>query len=120
MPKKPRTLKQAQSLAAISAREGEKRDFHSTEVFSDGDFAGEISAQVFKSVSETVNDDNDFLEKLDLSMIGVLLGLYKNECESRKVTALLYMILRYLGHQWRAIDDIFRQISTNRRETAHK
>ena len=51
-----------------------KRDFHSTEVFYKDDFAGEISAEVFKSVSENFNDDNNFLEKLDLPMIGDLFG----------------------------------------------
>ena len=55
---KDQELSNEQTFAARLARWGEKRDFHSKKVFSDYDFAGEISAKAFKNVSETSNDDN--------------------------------------------------------------
>ena len=120
MPKRPRNLKRAQSLAAVSARWGEKNGAHSTEVLSDEDFADEISANVLKNAGKAFNNDNDFLENLDLPTICDLFGFCKNEYGSRKLTTLLYMILRYLGHHWRTIDDIFRQIVANQCQTAHR
>ena len=53
-------------------------------------------------------------------MIGNLFESRKNECGSRKLTTLLYMIVRYLGHQWRIIDDILQQIGAYRCDTAYK
>ena len=83
MPKSSRTLKRAQSLTAISSRWGEKNGAHSTEVLSDEDFSDEISANVLKNAGKVFNNDNDFLENLDLPMIGDLFGLCKNQCRSR-------------------------------------
>ncbi|CAF1537526.1 unnamed protein product, partial [Rotaria sp. Silwood1] len=120
MPKRRRSLKRAQSQTAISARWCEKKDFHSKEVFSDDDFGDENNAKWCENGGEVFNNQHDFLEKLDLPSIGDLFGLCKNECGSRKLTTLLYIILRFLGHQWRNIDDIFRQIGAYRCETAHK
>ena len=39
---------------------------------------------------------------------------------SRKVFVLLYLLLRYLGHKWTQIDDLFQAIGAYRCETAHK
>ncbi|CAF2556502.1 unnamed protein product [Rotaria sp. Silwood2] len=120
MPKRARSLKRAQSQAAIAARWSEKRVCHAKEEFSHGDFGGEINPKMFENIGKTFSNENDFLGKLDLPMIGDLFDICKNEWGSRKLTTLLYMILRYLGHQWRIIDDIFRRIGANRCETAHK
>ena len=46
--------------------------------------------------------------------------LCKTACGSRKVSVLLYMLLRYLGHKWTQIDDLFQAIGAYRCETAHK
>ena len=75
---KDQELSNEQTFAARLARWGEKRDFHSKEVASDDDFAGEISAKAFKTVGETSNDDNVLLEKVGFPVIGDLFGLYKN------------------------------------------
>ena len=83
MPKRPRTLKRVQSLAALSVRWEDKEGVHSTEILSDDDFVGEISATVLKNAGKAFNNDNDFLERLDSSMIGDLFGLCKNECGLR-------------------------------------
>ena len=75
---KGQELSNEQTFAARLARWGEKRDFHSKEVSSDDDFADEISAKAFKNVSETSNDDNVPLGKVDFPVIGDLFSLCKN------------------------------------------
>ena len=66
-----------------------KNDVDSTEMLTDDDFAGEVSAKALKGAGKTFNNDNEFFGKLNLPMIGNLFGLCKNECESRKLTMLL-------------------------------
>ena len=36
------------------------------------------------------------------------------------MSVLLYMLLRYLGHKWTQMDDLFQAIGAHRCETAHK
>ena len=69
---------------------------------------------------EESGDESDFIYKLDLPTIGDLFQLCKGPCGSRKMSVLLYMLLRYLGHKWEQINDIFRAIGAYRCETAHK
>jgi hypothetical protein len=95
MPKRARSLKRAQWQAAISARWSEKRVCHAKEAFSHADFSSEMNPKVFKNIGEAFSNGNDFLVKLGLSMIGHIFDFCKNECGSRKLTTLLYMILRY-------------------------
>jgi hypothetical protein len=52
MPKRARSLKRAQSQAAISARWSEKRVCHGKEEFSYGDFGGEMNRKVFENYLE--------------------------------------------------------------------
>ena len=69
---------------------------------------------------EELGDESDFTDKLDLPTIGDLFQLCKTACSSRKVSVFLYMLLRYLGHKWTQIDDLFQAISAYRCETVHK
>ena len=48
---------------------------------------------------EKSQEQGGFLEKLDLATISDIFHLCKNEYGSRKLTMLLYMILRYFDYQ---------------------
>ncbi|CAF3183466.1 unnamed protein product, partial [Rotaria sp. Silwood2] len=65
-------------------------------------------------------DEMEFKMKVDGPNISDMFELCKRECESRKLSVLIYMILRYLGHNWRQIDDILHQIGVNQCKIAHK
>ena len=99
MPKRSGSLRQAQSQAALSCRWSEKRFLSSTEPLSDDGFGCEIKPNISEKSGESLEDYNNFQKNLNLPMIGDLFELCKNECGSRKLTTLLYMILRYLDHQ---------------------
>ncbi|CAF0923301.1 unnamed protein product [Didymodactylos carnosus] len=57
-----------------------------------------------------VHDDMTLRDKIDTASIGDLFELCKKECGSRKLTTLVHMIMRHVGHDWRFIDDILRSI----------
>jgi hypothetical protein len=69
---------------------------------------------------EESGDESRFIDKLDLPTIADLFQLCKSACGSRKMSVLLYMLLRYLDHNWKQIDDLFQTIGAYRCETAHK
>ena len=69
---------------------------------------------------EESGDESDFTSKLDIPTVGDLFQLCKTACGSRKISVLLYMLLRHLGHKWAQIDDLFQAIGAYRCETAHK
>ena len=56
---------------------------------------------------EESGDESDFIYKLDLPTIGDLFQLCNGTCGFREMSVLLYMLLRYLGHKWEQINDIF-------------
>jgi hypothetical protein len=67
-------------------------------------------------------DDDDkggegaFPEKLDVHSIGDLFQMCKNECGSRKLSVLVYLILRFSGKTWHYIDDLLGRIGAYRCE----
>ena len=119
MPRRPGSLRRTQSQADILDRWSGKRRLYSTDQLSDDDFGVEMKPDVFDN-DEKSQDQGEFLEKLDLATISDIFQLCKDEHGSRKLTTLLYMILRYFGYQWRVTDNFLRQIGANRCETAHK
>ena len=73
-----------------------------------------------ESQNEEVLDDDDddadrtksmkFKNKFDVLTINDMFELCKRECGLRKISVLLYMTLRHLGHTWREIDILLSQI----------
>ncbi|CAF3035196.1 unnamed protein product [Rotaria sp. Silwood2] len=59
---------------------------------------------------DSLMDINGFKSRLDLFSIGDLFELCKLECGSRKLSVLVYMVLRYFDHTWRniLIEDIMK------------
>ena len=119
MPKRPESPRKTQSQAAILDRWSGKGSVYSIDQLPDDDFGVEMKPDVFDN-DEKSQDQGGFLEKLDLATISDIFQLCKDEYGSRKLTMLLYMILRYFGYQWQVIDDFLQQIGANRCETAHK
>ena len=119
MPKRPVSLRKTQSQAAILDRWSGKRHLYSIDQLSDDDFGIKMKPDVFNN-DEKSQDQDEFLEKLDLATISDIFQLRKDEYGSRKLTMLLYMILRHFGYKWQVIDGFLQQIGANRYETAHK
>ena len=119
MPKRPGSLRKTQSQAAILDRWSGKGRLYSIDQLSDDDFGVEMKPDVFDN-DEKSPDQGGFLEKLDLATISDIFQLCKDEYGSRRLTMLLYMILRHFGYQWQVIDGFLQQIGANRCETAHK
>ena len=119
MPKRAGSLRKTQSQAAILDRWSGKGRLYSIDQISDDDFGVEMKPDVFDN-DEKSPDQGGFLEKLDLATISDIFQLCKDEYGSRKLTMLLYMILRHFGYQWEVIDDFLQQIGANRCEKAHK
>ncbi|CAF3196935.1 unnamed protein product [Rotaria socialis] len=77
--------------------------------------------------STTSSDDNDastidvpdFKSRLDVHSIADIFELCNVECGSRKISTLLYMTLRYLGHKWRNIDLFLRSVGGYTCQVAH-
>ncbi|CAF1444407.1 unnamed protein product [Rotaria sordida] len=69
---------------------------------------------------DDVADGMDFKDKMDLPSIGDVFELCKRGCGSRKLSVLLYMVLRHFGHTWRAIDALLHDIGGNQCRVAHK
>ncbi|CAF4206429.1 unnamed protein product [Rotaria sp. Silwood2] len=114
MPPKSRRQLHAQAAAL---RRHESQD----EELSDEEAYGEV---IHMNLEEDDDDDltnsMNFKNKFDLLSIADMFELCKRECGLRKISVLLYMILRNLGHTWRDIDTLLHQIGGNRCETAHK
>ncbi|CAF1384088.1 unnamed protein product [Adineta ricciae] len=70
--------------------------------------------------SEGESGDENFKYKLDLPMIGDLFEICKSTCGSRKLSVLIYTLLRYLNFTWRQADEVLKSIGAYRCENAHK
>ncbi|CAF3877071.1 unnamed protein product, partial [Rotaria sp. Silwood1] len=83
--------------------------------------SNEMDVQEADDVFDTIIDDNDgFLKKLDYSILGDLFELCKADCGSRRLSVLLYMLLRITGQSCRFTDDVLEKIGAFRRVHAHK
>ncbi|CAF1389676.1 unnamed protein product [Adineta ricciae] len=72
---------------------------------------------IFDSV---IDDDDGFLKKLDYSILGDLFEVCKADCGSRRLSVLVYMLLRITGQNCRFTDHVLEKIGAFRRVHAHK
>lgn len=119
MPRKTSRSRRTHSQAAISTRWRKKNPHLPNKESSDDDFDVEMHLNETSRGAEGGKETIDLFEKIDPQTIGDLFELCRHGCGSRKLTTLLYMLLRHLDFPWRLIDDVFRKIGANRCETAH-
>ena len=117
MPRKSK--RKLQSTAALSLRWEDRsldeRD-EPTAAGNDYDFSMEID-----NLKENIeSNDMDFSSVLDVHAIGDLFRLCKRSCGSRKLSVLVYMILRQTGMSWRECDVILDQVGAYRARAAHQ
>ena len=117
MPYKLNRERRCQS--AISVRWTNKRleELHEPRKDPDeSDYSMEIDDQE-KDIDST---PMDFSSELGFSSIGDLFQLCKGSCGSRKLSVLVYMILRQVGISWRDADTILGQLGAYRVVAAHQ
>ena len=119
MPKRQRSLRREISRKAIARRWIGVKGSASKEELFEAKLEEQMEVKVIKEENDNSND-TDIIEKIDLEAIGDLFELCKKECGSRKLSMLLYMLMRKLGHSWRSTDEILANIGAYRCQTAHK
>ena len=92
------------SISMATEKDGKGDDF----ILSDGDD------------DDSIIDVTDFKSRLDLFNIGDLFEICKLECGSRKLSVLVYMILRYFDQTWRNIDCFLQSIGGCKCQVAHE
>ena len=107
MPRKSRRQMQAQ---AAVLRRHESQD---QELSDDEAYGGVIHMDIKQDDDADLTKSMKFKNKFDLLIIGDMFELCKRECDLRKISVLLYMTLRHLGHTWRDIEILLRQIGGN-------
>ena len=65
-------------------------------------------------------EDADLLEKVDLLVIGILFEMCNGDCGSRKLSLLIYLLLRIFGQIWRYTDEPIHQVGAFRGRHAFK
>ncbi|CAF3149412.1 unnamed protein product, partial [Rotaria sp. Silwood2] len=119
MPKRRGSLRREISRNAVAKRwMSEKTSAWQGEIF-EKDLEKKIG---IKAMQEENDDGEDMMAmvKIDLKTIGDLFNLCKKECGSRKLSVLLYMLMRKLGHSWRSTDQILDSIGAYRCQAANK
>jgi hypothetical protein len=106
MPRKSK--RQSQTRFAISGR------------WLDEDQTDEMEVDSVSEMKKPDENGHGSLENMDLLVVGDLFEMCKSDCGSRKLSVLLYMLLRVLGRTWRSTDEILRQIGAFRCRHAHK
>ena len=119
MPKRQRSLRREISRKAIARRWIGVKGSTSKEELFEAKLEEQMEVKVIKEENDNGND-TDIIEKIDLEAIGDLFKLCKKECGSRKLSMLLYMLMRKLGLSWRSTDEILANIGAYRCQTAHK
>jgi hypothetical protein len=79
-----------------------------------------VSQTDSSSSDETDFADKKVDEKYDIPSMADLFELIRNESGPRKISVLLYMILRHFGLSWRTIDEFLAAVGAYRCRTAHK
>ncbi|CAF4204039.1 unnamed protein product [Rotaria sp. Silwood2] len=83
--------------------------------------SSEMDVEEVDDIFDAIVDENDgFLKKLDYLIIGDLFELCKADCGSRRLSVLLYTLLRITGQSCRFTDDVLEKIGAFRRVHAHK
>jgi len=113
------SLRRKHSRAAASNRWNTKK-LHEKQESSDQDEEFDVSMDEAETVDDDAVSDTDLLSKLDVATIGDVFELCKEQCGSRKLSVLLYMILRHLGHPWRLVNELLPKIGAYRCQAAHK
>jgi hypothetical protein len=116
MPRKCRRQQQAR-IAALCRHQSQGQQSSDEEEYGS---AIPMEIEMENQESDGKVDEMEFKTKLDVPNISDIFELCKRECGSRKLSVLIYMILRYLGHNWRLIDDILHSIGANQCKIAHK
>ena len=116
MPRKCRRQRQAQ-MAALRRHHSDNQQFIEKEEY---DSTITMKMEMQKQEDDEIDGELEFRMNLDVASISEIFELCKRECGSRKVSVLIYMILRHLGHSWRQIDDILHSIGANQCKIAHK
>ncbi|CAF1537614.1 unnamed protein product [Rotaria sordida] len=111
----PKSRRQLQAQAAVLRR----HESHDEEL-SEEEAYGDVIHMNLEEDDDDLTNSMNFKNKFDLLSIGDMFELSKRKCSLRKISVLLYMILRNLGHTWRDIDTLLRQIGGSRCEAAHK
>lgn len=116
----PRTSnRKIRSENALSQRWANKRLEKSPETAADLNDS-EYSMEIDEREKDTDSNSIDFSTRLDLPAIGDLFQLCKRSCGSRKLSVLLYMILRHVGISWRETDVILAHLGAYRTAAAHQ
>lgn len=84
----------------------------STESWSEEEYMEQETNYTVKSI--------DFSTDAILDQIRDLFTLCQEETNTRFITSLVYMLLRYFGHSWKDIDWFLAKISGTTAKTAHK
>ena len=84
------------------------------------EFENVVGMEVDDEESDDEGGERSFKDKLDLPTIGDLFQMCKSACGSRKLSVLIYMILRHMDHSWQQVDDILHTFGAYRCRTAHK
>ena len=79
-----------------------------------------MDIKVGEQEDDRMTDQMDFKDKLDLPSIDDVFELCTRECGSRKLSLLVYMVLRHFGHTWGDIDALLHNIDGNQCTIAHK
>ena len=69
---------------------------------------------------DSMTDQMDFKDKLNLPSIGDVFQFCKRECGSRKISVYVYMTQRHFGLTWRDIDALLHNMGGNQCKIAHK
>lgn len=80
----------------------------------------EYSMEIDDRENDTDGKKMDVSSEYDLPSIGDLFQVCKLSCGSRKLSVLVYMILRQVGVSWRDTDAILVQIGASRVQAAHQ
>ena len=107
IPRKSRRKIQAQS-AVLRRHESQDEELSDDEAYS-----GVIHMDIEQDDDADRTKSMKFKNKFDVLTIGDMFELCKRKCGLRKVSVLLYMTLRHLGHTWRDIDIFLSQIGSN-------
>ena len=91
------------SISMAAEKDGKDDDF----ILSDGDD------------DDSIMDVTNFKSRLDLFNISDFFEICKLECDSRKLSVLVYMILRYFDQTWRNINCFLQSIGGCKCQVAH-
>ena len=114
----PKSRRKAQAQAAALRRHQSQGQLLSDE--NEYDSATPMDINDGEQEDDGVANEMDFKAKLDLPSIGDVFELCKRGCSLRKLSVLLYMVLRHFDHTWRDIDDLLHNIGGNQCKIAHK